>query len=159
MLIGGRYLRQLAGICAVVASLGVAASQAHATAITEFSTGLNPGAGPFDTIAGPDGNVWFTDSGTTPAIGRVTPAGAITEFGHADGLNTGSAPDHLTAGADGNVWFTDRGGLTPALGRVTPAGVITEFGHANGLNTGSLPTRIATGPGGNLWFNDLGTAA
>jgi streptogramin lyase len=39
-------------------------------AITEFSSGLNPGAAlQQGLVAGPDGNLWFTDGGTTPAIG------------------------------------------------------------------------------------------
>jgi uncharacterized repeat protein (TIGR01451 family) len=89
--------------------------------------------------------------GTTPAIGRITPAGAITEF--SGGLNPGSAPGDIAPGADGDLWFTDHG-TTPAIGRITPAGVITEF--ANGLNAMSGPGAIAAGPDGNLWFTDQG---
>jgi streptogramin lyase len=48
--------------------------------ITEFSVGLNPGSSPGfqdpeSIAAGPDGNLWFTDHGATPAIGRITPSG------------------------------------------------------------------------------------
>ena len=45
--------------------------------------------------AGPDGNVWFTDHGTTAAIGRIAPDGAIAEF--SNGLPTGSDPYKITA--------------------------------------------------------------
>jgi len=38
-------------------------------AISEFS--LSAGSMPLGIAAGPDGNVWFTDSGTTKAIGIV----------------------------------------------------------------------------------------
>lgn len=86
--------------------------------ITEFSTGLNAGSKPGNAetallarglTAGPDGNVWFTDNGTTKAIGRINPTGTITEF--STGLNAGSEPIGLTAGPDGNLWFTDNGGV------------------------------------------------
>ncbi len=75
--------------------------------ITEYSTGLNSGSLPALIVAGADGNVWFTDLGSTPAIGRVTPSGAITEY--STGLNSGSLPAFIVAGADGNIWFTDEG--------------------------------------------------
>ena len=38
---------------------------------------------------GPDGDLWFTTRGVTPAIGRITPSGQVTEF--SAGLNGGSA--------------------------------------------------------------------
>ena len=120
--------------------------------ITEFSSGLNNGSRPASWIApGPDGNLWFTDSGTTPAIGRITPGGAITEF--SSGLNPGSFPLGIAPGPDGNLWFTDPG-ATPAIGRITPGGAITEF--SSGLNPGSEPIGIAAGADGNLWFTDPG---
>ncbi len=120
--------------------------------ITEFSAGLNPGSAPWSIVAGPDGNLWFTDDGTTRAIGRITPSGAITEF--STGLNAGSAPKSVVAGSDGNLWFTDDGS-TRALGRVTPSGEITEF--SAGLNPGSDPRTIVASPDGDLWFNDEGS--
>ena len=43
--------------------------------ITEYSAGLEPGSEPEGIAPGPDGNLWFTDAGATPAIGRITPSG------------------------------------------------------------------------------------
>ena len=40
----------------------------------EFSTGLNPGSFPRWIAPGPDGNLWFTDRGTTPAMGGSPPS-------------------------------------------------------------------------------------
>jgi sugar lactone lactonase YvrE len=94
-------------------------------------------------------SLWFTDRGTTRAIGRITPSGAITEF--TAGLNAGSSPLEIALGSDGNLWFTDQGTVR-AIGRITTAGVITEF--SAGLHGGTLPTGIAPGPDGNLWFTD-----
>ena len=47
--------------------------------ITEFGR-LSPGGFSRGIAAGPDGNLWFTDQGTTKAVGMITTAGAISEF-------------------------------------------------------------------------------
>ena len=125
--------------------------------ITEFSAGLNPGADPVanysgSIAAGPDGNLWFTDDGTTDAIGRITPSGQITEF--SAGLNPSADTVGIAMGPDGNLWFTDQG-ATKAIGRITPSGQITEF--STGLNAGADPVGIAMGADGNLWFTDDGS--
>jgi streptogramin lyase len=120
--------------------------------ITEFSTGLPAGSQPQGIAPGSDGNLWFTDQGSTPGIGRITPQGQITEF--TSGLNSGSFPYRIAPGPDGNLWFTDRG-PTAAIGRITPQGQITEF--SNGLNAGADLLRVAPGSDGNMWFNDVGT--
>ena len=39
--------------------------------ISESAAGLNTGTEPWGIAPGPDGNMWFTDKGTTRAIGRV----------------------------------------------------------------------------------------
>jgi virginiamycin B lyase len=83
-----------------------------------------PYTGPNSITAGPDGNVWFTNHttrslpniGTPPAIGRITPAGEITEF--RAGMSYASAPDGIVAGPDGALWFTDR--ELQSIGRVVP---------------------------------------
>ncbi len=121
--------------------------------VTVFSAGLNPGTSPTMGSAGPDGAVWFTDGGTTKAVGRAEPDGTITEF--TTGLNPGSAPFRFgREGPDGNMWFSDDGS-TKAIARITADGTIAEF--STGLNTGSNPGRLAPGPDGNMWFVDKGT--
>jgi hypothetical protein len=84
-----------------------------AGAITEFTDGLNPGTSPRDIAAGPDGSLWFPDSGTTVAIGRISTTGQITEF--STGLRPGSVPVGIAAGPDGNLWFSDG---ARAIGRI-----------------------------------------
>jgi virginiamycin B lyase len=71
--------------------------------------------------AGPDGNLWFTEY-LGNKIGRITPAGTVTEFAIS---TSGSFPYGMTAGPDGNLWFTESGGNQ--IGHITPAGVVTEF--------------------------------
>src|SRR5262245_29650990 len=69
---------------------------------------------------GSDGNVSFTEN--IGNIGRITPAGVITEFAVP---TENSQPEGIAAGPDGNLWFAEAGGNK--IGRITPAGVITEF--------------------------------
>jgi streptogramin lyase len=128
-------------------------------AITEYSVALNGGnlhSDPLRPVAGPDGNVWFTDAGQltggVAAIGEINPTtGAIHEF--SSGLLTGSSPFVPAVGPDGNVWFTDKvaGG---AIGKINPTtGAINEY--SSGLPAGSVPQGLAEGPDGNMWFGDI----
>src|SRR5262249_35681208 len=99
---------------------------------------------------GPDGNLWFTEA-NFGVIGRITPAGVITEVV----ANVGSGPQEITTGPDGNLWFTEFN--RSRIGRLTTAGAFTEF--AAGISTGSQPWGIAVGPDGNIWFAEAGTGA
>jgi streptogramin lyase len=125
--------------------------------ITEFSDGMStwtttssPGPnGPFAIVAGPDGNLWFTEPARA-LIGRITPSGAITEF--SQGIGPGSNPMWITTGPDGNIWFT---AASTAAGRgrvarITPDGQITGFEATGGPSAGP----ITAGPDGSLWFTD-----
>ncbi len=118
--------------------------------MSEFSAGITGNiSGPI--TAGPDGNLWFAESaGTTGSdrIGRITPAGTVTEFPVGR-----SSPTGITAGPDGNLWFTE---LRDRIGRITPAGVVSEF--SAGISAGSFPAGITAGPDGNLWFTELNRA-
>ncbi len=97
--------------------------------------------GPRSIAAGPDGNLWFTEDGGT-SVGRVTPAGVITEFL----VPSRTGTEGITAGPDGNLWFTEYSGQK--IGRITPAGIITEFPLAGG----AYPFGVTAGPDGNVWF-------
>jgi streptogramin lyase len=120
-----------------------------AGAIKEFPPpGTHPNMAPSEITVGPDGNLWFLDA-ATPAIGRITPAGLLTEF--TTGLPPMAMPETLTAGADGNMWFTDK--QAGAIGRVTPDGTIKEFSTNK---VGSMPTESTLGADGNVWFSDPG---
>ena len=75
--------------------------------ITVFTTGLTADSHPTSIAAGPDGSLWFTESGNPGRIGRITTSGVITEF--ASGLTADGMPDAITAGPNGNLWFTEAG--------------------------------------------------
>src|SRR5213080_3960121 len=61
---------------------------------------------PVGITAGPDGNLWFTESGRD-RIGRITTAGVITEF---PVPTASSIPYEIAAGPDGALWFTESNG-------------------------------------------------
>jgi streptogramin lyase len=107
-----------------------------------------PGAYATSIAKGPDGNLWFTEH-DAHKIGRITPAGVVTEFQVGSGGNPGS----IVAGADGNLWFTEAGGAN-AVGRVTPMGGVSEYAVPT---AGADPTGITAGPDMNLWFAELST--
>ncbi|MGE4174796.1 MAG: hypothetical protein AB7G65_02960 [Thermoleophilia bacterium] len=134
---------------ASAAVLTVVAVAGAAPTITEYGAGLTSGQKPTGITAGADGNLWFTESGGSGAIGRITPGGAVTEF--TAGLTAGAAPTSIAAGPDGNLWFTEQ--ANPGrIGRITPAGTITEF--TAGLSNDGQPTGITAGPDGALWFTE-----
>ena len=82
--------------------------------ITEFSAGLTMNSGPLGIASGPDGNLWFTQSGA-PAVGRITTDGDITQY--SPGLLSILNPWAIAAGPDGNMWFT--GNMPGVVGRIT----------------------------------------
>jgi virginiamycin B lyase len=60
---------------------------------------------PLGIAAGPDGNLWFTES--LAGIGRVTPEGEIVEFSIP---TVGANASGIVAGPDGNLWFAESSG-------------------------------------------------
>ncbi|MGP0109624.1 MAG: hypothetical protein ACLPR9_12340 [Acidimicrobiales bacterium] len=125
--------------------------------ITEYSTGLDAGSRPGDIIVGPDGNLWFTDQGTTPALGQITITGLITQ------VTTGAvvplarqadanprllpSTSGLTSGPNGNVWFTEPYAAQPAIGTVVlPSGYHLAAADGGIFNFGSA--RFAGSMGG-----------
>jgi virginiamycin B lyase len=102
--------------------------------------------------AGPDGNLWFTESSAS-RIGSITPD--LATIHEVPTPTAGAYPEFIAAGPDGALWFTE---FPPSpspgkIGRITTSGTITEFP----LPTNSRPYDITAGPDGNLWFTDAGT--
>jgi virginiamycin B lyase len=97
-----------------------------------------------DITTGPDGNLWFTETGGN-AIGRMTLSGVTTEFV----LPTATSyPQGLAVGPDGRIWFAEY--LGPRVGAITTAGAMTEYPLPGGITGGSL--QVVSGPGDNVWF-------
>ena len=98
---------------------------------------------------GPDGNLWFTEFAGNK-IGRITPAGTITEFAV---LTADSQPDGITAWPGRQPLVHRFAFAGNKIGRITPvpapspnSAIPTAF---------SQPCRITAGPDGNLWFTEL----
>lgn len=125
--------------------------------VTEYPV-PNANSQPYDIINGPDGNMWFTEY-NGDAIGRVTPAGVVSEF--TAGITPGSGPNGLTYASDGNIWFVEAN--TNALADISPlnpgAGSHEYQIPVTAINGGSpFPLFITTGPDGNLWFTEYANA-
>jgi streptogramin lyase len=118
----------------VFLSMGLAEGQ---VSFTQYS--LPFGSWPSRITAGPDGAMWFTQTGK---IGRISLRGEITDYV----LPTLTAPLTIVPGPDGALWFTEP--FIPKIGRITTSGNITEFT----LPTAALVFSITSGPDGALWF-------
>ena len=104
---------------------------------------------PEGIAAGPDGNLWFTES----AVGKVAhfaPATPGTIAERALGSAT-SQPIGITGGPDGKIWFAEYG--SGLIGKLTTNGV-TLIEHS--LPTAnSHPVDITVGPDQALWFSEF----
>ncbi|HEX4588849.1 MAG TPA: dockerin type I domain-containing protein [Gemmataceae bacterium] len=101
--------------------------------------------------SGPDGNVWFTDPALR-SVGRISPAGQVTEFTppSPDNAPSRGAGNAITAGPDGNVWFATEV-ATGSISRVTPAGQFATFFLGDNL---ASVNGLTAGPDGNVWFTE-----
>src|SRR5207249_8977799 len=115
-----------------------------AAASTDFLVPPGPQDEPLGIVAGPDGNLLFTNSNSR-SIRKITPGGMVTSFPIPGGI----FPDQITKATDGNLWFTDA--LADSVGRITASGAITIFPLAAGAN----PIGITSGLGG-IWFTEHG---
>ncbi|MBV9028427.1 MAG: Virginiamycin B lyase [Candidatus Eremiobacteraeota bacterium] len=97
---------------------------------------------PTGITTGPDGALWFTDSGNA-LIGRITKRGKYTLQ-----VQVGAeVSDGIVAGPDKNLWFTTNES-SPRIGRITTAGKLTLFSDAGG----AYPHAMTVGPDGALWI-------
>lgn len=98
---------------------------------------------PQQITAGPDGDLYFTNSGDA-GIGRITIRGKITVCTPTEIPVAGAVG--ITTAADRALWFTYYDGI----GRLTPSGDITMFQAASIHGAGG----ITVGPDGALWFTN-----
>src|SRR2546421_383249 len=119
-------------------SLRAASGASGAGVVSNFT---DPGiCAPFGITPGPDGAVWFTNCcSPTSSIGRITTAGAVSNFPGAYGVL-----GDITPGPDGALYYKGTG----SIGRVTTSGVITRF-------VARHPNFLTAGPDGALWFTSI----
>ena len=105
-----------------------------------------PDSKPYIAVEGPDGNLWFCESGASKIGCFDTHTGTFREFAlpSADTMPVG-----IAVGADGNLWFTEKAGNR--VGRISRSGAIAEFAVPT-ANAG--PDGIVLGPDGNIWFSE-----
>ena len=84
---------------------------------------------------GPDGALWFCNSGND-TIGRITTSGVVTNY-----TGTGiKKPEGITSGPDGALWFTNH----DSIGRITTSGAVTNYrGTASPIRRRSRPALMA----------------
>lgn len=88
--------------------------------------------------AGPDGNVWFTDSGLNK-IGRLSTGGTLMYYAVP---TAGSGLSGIAPGSDDAMWFTES--KANKIGRIGTDGTITEYSigdnnaHPQGITAGPL---------------------
>jgi streptogramin lyase len=114
--------------------------------VTEFPT-PSPGSNPISIVAGPDGNLWFTEGGTGN-LGMINP----TTHAAAEFPLFGSFSQDMVAGPDGLLWFTkDFGGVVGTIDPRTDS--ITQYPVPTNAPDSDL-VGIVAGPDGNLWIAD-----
>lgn len=134
---------------------GYVATMTPSGTLTKFRV-PKPGGQPGEIVAGPDGNLWFVDVGSsfagTPQVFRVTPSGSFTEY--AIPRDRGQFVDYplgITVGADKSLWLT--GQNQDRVVRVTTSGGFSEYTFTEFPRNGTMSGgEIASGPDGNLWM-------
>lgn|GEM_PF-2579032 len=82
---------------------------------------LGEGSVVADLTAGPDGAIWFADSGLNE-IARLSTDGTVK---HYPVPTANSGLFGIATGCDGAIWFTERG--ANKIGRITTSGSIAEY--------------------------------
>src|SRR3984885_5213888 len=98
-------------------------------------------------VAGKEGNIWFAEKESEYAgrIGRISPAGVITEFA----LPSGDVPQGMAVDSLGNVWFSTYTN-TPKLVKMSPAGTFTN----SALGADPVPFTSGADASGKIWFTE-----
>src|SRR5882724_829601 len=137
-------------VAGLVALLVAIAHAAPIGALKQFRVPTR-NSSPFHITQGSDGNFWFTEGFVNPPqgvgphnVGRITPAGDITEFA----VCTFCFPNRIVQGPDGILYFTKS---DPGLGRITTDGVV--------LPDVVPPNTLANGNGVAAHGNDIFFAA
>jgi streptogramin lyase len=137
--------RRVVGIAIGLGLLCLPGSALAAATITEYTVPTH-NRQPLGIAAGPDGNVWFTQSVSPGGIGRSSVSGSISEF--SSGISNGA--QGITAGPDSNLWFVEP--AADKVAKITTSGSVQAYS----ATSGSEPSMITAGPDGNLWFTETG---
>lgn len=100
-----------------------------------------------DLTSGPDGNIWYVDTGTK-AIGQLE----INERVFVETSFSNLTPASITAAPDNTTYFTETTGTM--IGRIATDGSSQIF--TQGIASGAGIQKITGGPNGNVWFTEAG---
>lgn len=106
---------------------------------------------PWGLTRGPDGNLWFAE--VRNRVGRLTPAGAISEFD----VPAGMTPFQVTSAPDGRILATGTAAAgtapntvyTALVTTVTPAGAVSTAGPAG---TAAIDSTVGVTSDGKVWL-------
>jgi virginiamycin B lyase len=140
-------LRLVVLTAALFGLLGGAAQAAPIGALKQYKV-PTADSQPRDIDNGSDGNRWFTESSefVPPTIGRITPSGAVTEFGPACAF---CILTDIAQGPGDILYYTSK---DPILGRITSSG---DFLEAVPMpNSNALAGNMAV-HGSQVWITDF----
>lgn len=118
------------------------------TVTNEYSAGITPTAGVGNITVGPDGNLWFAEFNCSAHVGKITTAGAVTEY-------LVDYNHDVTTGPDGNIWIAGFSAIwkMTTSGAATPINNSYQLAAGNGQTYGAIgPYRLTTGPDGAIWY-------
>ncbi len=123
-------------VCCVLAAPALAAPSVTGTFPVKSLDGSNS-----KIVAGPDGNIWLTQTGAGSNVTRITPSGAVTEF-ELGLLNvSGIAP-----GPEGRLWVT----ATNEVASFLPADPKNSLQKTTIISIAGV-SPIVAGPDGQMW--------
>lgn len=142
--------RLTAGITSPVA-LRIREGPSTAPAAVIFPISGDPSA----IALGPDGNIWFVESGTLTTIDQ---SGNVRSLTFPKGYSAAPYQRTITRGSDGALWFeayapgSNSSSVTIGIGRIMPDGTGFEF-FAIPYTTGyAYIYGMTMGPDGAVWF-------
>jgi streptogramin lyase len=94
-------------------------------------------------VAGPDGNVWYTDT-VGNRIGRISSSGQVALY---PTPQKGGEPNSIVLGPDAKLWFADRS--ANAIAQISADGQIKEFPIPT---VDAFPDGLAFDAKGDVWF-------
>ena len=94
-------------------------------------------------VAGPDGNVWYTDT-VGNRIGRISSSGQIALY---PTPRKGGEPNSIVLGPEAKLWFADRS--ANAIAQISADGQIKEFLIPT---VDAFPDGLAFDAKGDVWF-------
>jgi streptogramin lyase len=155
---------RMALFAAAVAMVVVSVAQAAPIGTLKQFRVPTANADPKGITQGSDGNFWFTEShvrdqGIDHHVGRITPAGAITEFL----VCQFCFPNDIAQGAGGVLYFTKS---DPGLGRITTAGTVlpdvvppNSLANGNGVAAQGNAVYFAAFNTNSIWRYNSATGA